>query len=151
MLSFDPTECETDDFEIILPASVSSRNLRCTITHQFETDKTMVVAQAQTRPAAMTFPNSGEHPSFLVYQWEPIELLVHLYLCNVQRVGSTAKDGAGSACFHITCLVLRLTSFCLLRLLVVCGDNSFSSIYLRFTGSLSLFVVRMYWGVVVPS
>lgn len=44
-----------------------------------------------------------------------------------------------------------LTSFCLLRLLVVCGDISFSSIYLWFIGRLILLVVRLYWGVAVPS
>ncbi|KAJ8441450.1 hypothetical protein Cgig2_023636 [Carnegiea gigantea] len=53
MLNFDSAECKTEDFEIILPASVSSRDLRCTITFQFKTDTMMVVAQAQTRPAAV--------------------------------------------------------------------------------------------------
>ncbi|KAJ8425926.1 hypothetical protein Cgig2_023889 [Carnegiea gigantea] len=48
--------------------------------------------------------NSGEHPSFVLYQWEP----------------------------------------------VVCGDISFSSIYLWFIGRLNPFVLRMYWGVAVP-
>lgn len=53
MLNFDSAECETEDFEIILRTSVSSRALRCTVTLQFETDMMMVVAQAQTRPAAV--------------------------------------------------------------------------------------------------
>lgn len=44
-----------------------------------------------------------------------------------------------------------LPSFCFLRFLVVCGDISFSSIYLWFLGRLILLVVRMCWGVALSS
>ncbi|KAJ8426120.1 hypothetical protein Cgig2_005765 [Carnegiea gigantea] len=107
MLNFDYVECKIEAFEIILPASVSSRDLRCIVTLQFKTDTIMVIAQAQTQSAAVAF-----------FRTQSLD---------------------------------RLTSFCLLRLLVVCGDISFSSIYLWFIGRLILLVVRMYWGVAMPS
>lgn len=53
MFNFDSTECKTEDFELILRASVSSRALRCTVTIHFETDPMMVDALAQTRPAVV--------------------------------------------------------------------------------------------------
>ncbi|KAJ8428101.1 hypothetical protein Cgig2_012393 [Carnegiea gigantea] len=93
MLNFDSAECKTEDFEIILPASVSSRDLRYTVTLQFETDTMMVIAQAQTRPIVVSIPASFS-----------------INGNQVQMVDSTAKDGAGSSCFRITCLVNFLLS-----------------------------------------
>ncbi|KAJ8437461.1 hypothetical protein Cgig2_031982 [Carnegiea gigantea] len=168
MLNFDSAECKTEDFEIILPASVSSRDLRCTVTLQFETDTMMVVAQAQTRPAAVALfrtqvniPASFSINGNQVSASRALQALNHgpclrpcLEDCNLYSFKWWIQQQRMGLALLVFVLPVwffnRLTSFCLLILLVVCGDISFSSIYSWFIGKLILLVVRMYWGVAVP-